>query len=96
MTTVTIPLDKNPEIKALVADMEAGAPICLYGTVKSVDAQTLIVTVEEAEEGEMKHSDEPAAEGSEPTPGAELAAEPAKSMASSMAEKLTKGPSSEY
>lgn len=47
MQTITIDLAKSPDIKDAVADMEPGSDVCLHGTIKSLDEQTLVVTVEE-------------------------------------------------
>lgn len=64
MQTVTVDLNKSPDIKDAVADMEPGSDVCLHGTIKSLDEQTLVVTVdelsipkeekEESDDGEMK------------------------------------------
>lgn len=46
-TVITIPLEKNKEIAALVADKEPGARLYLCGSVKSRDDQSLIFRIEE-------------------------------------------------
>lgn len=52
MQTITLDLKKEPDIAALVADMQPGDPVTLHTTVKAKDDQTLTLTLEEAEEGE--------------------------------------------
>jgi hypothetical protein len=47
MQSLTLDLTKTPEIADAVADMEPGDEVCLHATIKSLDAQTLVVTVEE-------------------------------------------------
>lgn len=46
-TVITIPLEKNKEIAALVADKEPGARLYLCGSIKSRDDQSLIFRIEE-------------------------------------------------
>lgn len=48
MQTLIIDLRKNPEIETFAADKQPGDRIALYGTIKSLDNQTLQVTLEEA------------------------------------------------
>lgn len=45
-----IDLKKNPEMKDFIVDKEVGDSVCLYGTLKSIDDQTVVVTVDEIEE----------------------------------------------
>ena len=47
MTTIQVPLDKNPDVAALVADLEPGDSVCGCFTIKSKDAQTLELRIEE-------------------------------------------------
>lgn len=47
MQVITIDLTKTPEIADEVAGMEPGDEVCLHATIKSLDPQTLVVTVEE-------------------------------------------------
>lgn len=74
MTTVTIDLKKNREIADLVADKSVGDGVDLKTTIKSMDDQTLVLTVEEATNGadydsddddsdDMEDDDEPAGNG---------------------------------
>ena len=50
MQVITVDLKKNPEIADFVADKEPGDSVCLYGTIKSLDDQSLAITVDEIEE----------------------------------------------
>lgn len=69
MQTILIDLKKNPDIADLVADMQPGDAIDLHGTIKSLDDQTLEITIEEASKGK----EEPAPETPEPAePGDEM------------------------
>lgn len=47
MQTITIDLKKTPEIADAVAGMEPGSEVCLHASIKSLDDQSLVVTVEE-------------------------------------------------
>lgn len=47
MQTITIDLKKTPEIADAVAGMEPGSEVCLHATIKSLDDQSLVLTVEE-------------------------------------------------
>jgi hypothetical protein len=60
MQTITIDLKKTPEIADAVAGMEPGSEVCLHGTIKSLDDQTLVVTVEELS---IPKEEEPKPEG---------------------------------
>lgn len=46
-TVITIPLEKNKEIAALIADMQPGDRLYSCMTIKAKDDQSLIVRVEE-------------------------------------------------
>lgn len=50
MQLVQIDKKKSPDIADWAADKEPGDRVCLYGTIKANDDQTLAVTVEEIEE----------------------------------------------
>jgi hypothetical protein len=50
MQVLQIDLRKNPEISDFVKDKEPGDKLCLYGTIKSLDDQTMVVTLEEVDE----------------------------------------------
>ncbi len=47
MTVLQIPLDKNPDVAALVADKDTGSRVYFCATIKSKDTQTLAVRIEE-------------------------------------------------
>lgn len=68
MQTLAIALDKSPEIADEVADSEPGDEVTLHATIKSLDAQTLVVTVSEIS---VPRGDEPETEEVEmmPAPG---------------------------
>jgi hypothetical protein len=51
MQTLTIDLVKEPEIKDLTASMQPGDLVDLHTSIKSIDDQTLVLTINEAEEG---------------------------------------------
>lgn len=44
---ITIPLEKNDEIAALVADMQPGQKLYACGSIKSKDGQSLVLRIEE-------------------------------------------------
>lgn len=58
MQTVQIDKKKSPEIADWAADKEPGERVCLYGTIKANDDQTLTVTVEEIDEEREEKDDE--------------------------------------
>lgn len=58
MATITLDLNKNPDLKDLVATMSVGDQVRLETSIKSKDDQTLTLTLESAEEGEAMESDE--------------------------------------
>ncbi len=73
MQTLTIDLNKTPEIADAVADLEPGSEVCLHATIKSKDDQTLVVTVEELSVPKEEEEKEPEAalggnEGSDAAP----------------------------
>lgn len=47
MTTIQIPLDKNPDVAALIADKQPGDKIYGCFTIKAQDAQTATLRIEE-------------------------------------------------
>ena len=59
MTTVSIDLVKSPDIADAVVDLEPGDEVTLHSTIKSKDAQTLVLTVEEASVKGESESEEP-------------------------------------
>lgn len=66
MQTITVDLRKEPEIADLALDMHPGDGIRLCGTIKSIDDQSLVITVEEAEPYDHeKEADEKEGEGNE-------------------------------
>lgn len=72
MQTVTIDLAKSPDIKDAVADMEPGSEVCLHGTIKTLDEQTLVVTVDELSIPEEKEEAEKPEGGNEGSDAAEI------------------------
>ncbi len=58
MQSLTIDLVKSPDIAAEVADLEPGDSVTLHATIKSLDPQTLVVTVEELEVPSGEREDE--------------------------------------
>lgn len=71
MTTITIPLDKNPEVAQLLSDKEMGD--CIYGcfTVKSVDGQTAVLRIKDMADSpdDLAPADNPAEEDAETDDG---------------------------
>lgn len=57
MQNVTIDRKKDAEIDDWAADKEPGDRVCLYGTIKSLDDQTMIVTVDEVEDCKEEKED---------------------------------------
>lgn len=51
MQSVPIDLKKSEEIADWATDKEPGDRVCLYGTIKSLDNQTMVVTVDEVDDG---------------------------------------------
>ena len=82
MQTITIDLKKTPEIADAVAGMEPGNEVCLHATIKSLDDQTLSVTVEELSIPKDEEEKEPVG-GNE---GADAAPPPAVTSAALMDE----------
>jgi len=60
MQVLTIDLKRNPDVEALVVDKEPGDLIDLHCSIKVLDAQTLTLTLDEAEEGKEPAEDEAA------------------------------------
>jgi hypothetical protein len=65
MQTVTISRKKDAEVDDWAADKEPGDRVCLYGTIKSLDDQTLVVTVEEVEDDDRDDDDDRSAGGNQ-------------------------------
>lgn len=58
MSIVTIALDKEPELAALVADKQPGDWITLRASIKAKDDQTLAIRIEDCDDAEKPESDE--------------------------------------
>ena len=58
MQTITISLQKSPEIADAIADLEPGDEVLLHATIKAKDDQTLTLTVEELSVPEADDEDE--------------------------------------
>lgn len=58
MQVITIDKKKTPEIDDWAADKEPGDQVCLYGTIKENSPQTLVITIEEVDDGEMEEETE--------------------------------------
>lgn len=69
MQTLTIALDKEPNLAALLADKEPGDKITLHTSVKDLNDQTATLTITGCEEGpddeDEEDDDEPAETKSE-------------------------------
>lgn len=93
MTTVTIPLDRNPELAALVADKQVGDWIELRASIKAKDGQTLEVRLETCDDCEKPDSeDDEDEEGDEAPPEKSRSAETdaaAEKPSKVLARKLT-------
>lgn len=57
MQLVQIDKKKSPDIADWAADKEPGDRVCLYGTIKSNDDQTIGITVEEIEDDKSEKED---------------------------------------
>lgn len=51
MSPITIDLNREPELKDLLADKQPGDKIDLHCSIKSIDDQTAVMTFEEASAG---------------------------------------------
>jgi hypothetical protein len=69
MQAVTIDLTKSPDIAAEVADLEPGDSVTLHASIKSLDAQTLVVTVEELSVDGESEDEEPTESDLAESPG---------------------------
>jgi hypothetical protein len=58
MQTLTIDLKTNPDVAAVVADLEPGTGLTIKASIKALDEQTLTVTLEEVEAPEAEVVDE--------------------------------------
>ncbi len=47
MQVIQLDLKKLPEIKDFLVDKEPGDEVCVYATIKSLDDQTAVLTIEE-------------------------------------------------
>ncbi len=67
MSPITIDLNKEPDLKDFLADKQPGDPIDLHCSIKSIDDQTVVLTFEEASEGQSdsETNDQPDANESE-------------------------------
>lgn len=63
MQSVPIDLRKSTEIADWATDKEPGDRVCLYGTIKSLDDQTMVVTVDEVDDGPDDDEDDDMPEG---------------------------------
>jgi hypothetical protein len=83
MTTIQVPLDKNPEVAALVADMEPGTRVYGCFSLKHRDAQTVELRIEQMEDDPERlmkpgeTDDEEDGEGGEEEESEKTPAEPA-------------------
>ncbi len=57
MQTLKIDLKNNPDVAAVVADLQPGTELILKGSIKALDEQTLTVTLEEVEAPEAEAED---------------------------------------
>lgn len=57
MQNVTIDLKQNPEVADVIKTMQPGDSVDLHCSIKSMDDQTLVLTVNEAEEGKDPEAD---------------------------------------
>lgn len=68
MQTITVDKNKTPEVADWAADKSPGDRVCLFGTIKANDDQTLTITLEEV--GDDHSEDKPSGgnEGSNARP----------------------------
>lgn len=66
MQVIQLDLKKNPDIADFLVDKEPGDAVTLHGTIKSLDDQTAVITIEEIGEAidEKDAGDEGGNEGS--------------------------------
>jgi hypothetical protein len=57
MSPIVIDLNKEPELKDLLADKNPGDKLDLHCSIKSIDDQTVVLTFEEASEGKADDED---------------------------------------
>lgn len=95
---VPIDLKKNPDVAALVADMEPGDKVYACFTIKSKDDQTLFIRLSEMSDtcGELEKSDDTESEAEdagEAEPEEKPAEEPTpeKSRGEKMVDKMNMG-----
>ncbi len=58
MQNVAIDRKKTAEIDDWAADKQPGDKVCLFGTIKSLDDQTMTVTIDEIDDGPDDEDDE--------------------------------------
>ena len=58
MQVITIDKKKTPDIADWAVDKEPGDRVCIYGTIKANDDQTLTVTLEEVGDDMSEAEDE--------------------------------------
>lgn len=58
MATITLDLKQNKDLADLVSTMSPGDGVRLETSIKSLDDQTLVLTLESAEEGEAMDSED--------------------------------------
>lgn len=86
MQVITIDKKKTPEIADWATDKEPGDRVCLYGTIKANDDQSLTITVDEVgDEPEEKDETDKLPEGG--NEGSD-AAPPAQSLGGGMSEMM--------
>lgn len=83
MTTLTIDLQKNPELAALVSDKQPGDWIELRASIKAKDEQTLTVRLENCDDCEKPKAegDDSGEETEAPAPAAAPEEKPSKALA---------------
>lgn len=92
-TTINVDLTKNPELAALVADMEPGDWITLDASIKSADGQTLVArlercdTCEKPDDAEYDEEDE-----EDDAPGMMEKPEPEERVGRRIANRLNRAP----
>lgn len=80
MQTVIVDLIKSPDIKNEVVDLEPGDEVTLHGTIKSLDGQTLVVTVDELSVPAGENTDEAKAAPLTPSEGEDDVTAPVAGM----------------
>lgn len=93
-TTITVDLTKNPELAALVADMEPGDWITLDASIKNADAQTLTARLERCDACEKPDDaeDEEDEDEGDDAPGMMEKTEPKERIGRRIANRLGRAP----